>query len=273
MPDDRPDDSHGGVHESAAIGYSSAADTYEAGRPDYPAAVLDWLRDIAGVRAGRRVLEVGAGAGAFTARLTETDASVCALEPVKPMRLKLARRVPRAMVVAGTANALPFRDASIDALVCAQSFHWFATPAALRAFRQVLTADGVLALVWNVRDEREPWVERLSAITDTYEGDTPRFKSGEWRRAFDGSAFVEVDHREVSHAHTGPVERVVLARTLSVSFVAALPDAQRKALEERLRQFVDEEAALAGRERVSFPYRTVMYAFAPPARPRLARQP
>ena len=249
------------MHRSATSGYAAGADVYATGRPDYPPDVMAWLRDVVGAGAGRRVLEVGAGTGAFTSRLMGTGARVCALEPVRAMRSRLATRVPAAWIVGGTADALPVRDASVDAVVCAQSFHWFATREALRQFHRVLVPGGILALVWNVRDESVPWVRRLSALTDAYEGDTPRYKSGRWRRAFEGSGFVEVDRREIGHAHTGSADQVVIARTLSVSFVAALPQAERRALEERLRAFVDDEAALAGRTDVAFPYRTAMFAF------------
>lgn len=249
------------VHRSATHGYASGADAYEAGRPDYPPDVLDWLRDDVGATAGRTVLEVGAGAGAFTARLVESGARVCAVEPVAAMRTRLARKVPAAWLVGGAADALPCPRASADAVVCAQAFHWFATPGALRQFERVLRPDGVLALIWNVRDERVPWVARLSAITDAHEGDTPRYKTGRWREAFEGSGFVEIARREVAHAHTGSVEQVIVARTLSVSFVAALPEAERRRLEDRLRGFITNEPALAGRATVAFPYRTAMYAF------------
>jgi SAM-dependent methyltransferase len=261
MPDAHKDVIPGGVHAIAAAGYSSGADTYEAGRPGYPPVVLDWLRDMAGVDAGRSVLEVGAGTGAFTARLTATAARVCAVEPVEAMRLKLARRAPGALIVAGSAEALPLRDASMDAVVCAQSFHWFATGQALQEFERVLVPGGTLALVWNVRDASLPWVNRLLAMTDAYTGEAPRYANGEWRRAFEGSRFVEVDRRDASHVHTGPVERVVMARALSVSFVAALPAEERRALEERLRRFIAGEPALAGQGDVAFPYRTTMYAY------------
>ena len=261
MPDEQKNRTHGGVHATASAGYSSGADTYEAGRPDYPTAVLDWLRDIVGVGAGRQVLEVGAGAGAFTSRLTATGARICALEPVAAMRAKLARRAPEARVVAGTADRLPVRDRSMDAVACAQSFHWFATRQALDEFHRVLVPDAILALVWNVRDDTVPWVKRISTLADEYAGGAPRYAYGEWRQAFEGSRFVEVDRRDVGHVHTGPVDQVLVARTMSVSFVAALPDEERHALKERLHRFIDEEPALAGQAEVAFPYRTTMYAY------------
>ena len=255
------DRSAGHVHDSASVGYSSGAETYEAGRPDYPTEAATWLRDVVGVCPGRTVLEVGAGTGALTTRLADTGARLCVLEPVSAMRAKLVRRVPDASVVAATAAAIPIRDASIDIVVCAQSFHWFATRQALDECSRVLVPDGVLALLWNVRDETVPWVKRLSAITDAYEGDTPRFRTGEWRHVLPGSAFVEIDHRQVSHAHVGSVDQVIVARTLSVSFVAAMVDEQRRVVERRLRAFVDDEPALAGRSRVAFPYQTAMFAY------------
>lgn len=261
MPDEQKNRTHGGVNATASAGYSSGADIYEAGRPDYPAAVLDWLRDIVGIRAGRSVLEVGAGAGAFTSRLIATGARICAVEPVEAMRARLARRAPGAWVVAGTAGSLPVRDASMDAVVCAQSFHWFATRQALAEFHRVLVPGSVLALVWNVRDETVPWVNRLLALTDAYEADTPRYAKGEWQQAFAGSGFVELDRREAGHSHVGSVDQVVMARTLSVSFVAALPSEERHALRGRLLRFIEEEPALAGQTEVVFPYRTMMYAY------------
>ncbi|HTV01171.1 MAG TPA: class I SAM-dependent methyltransferase [Luteitalea sp.] len=260
MTDER-DASTTDVHHSAKSGYTAGAEVYAAGRPDYPVEVTTWLRDVVGVGDGRTVVEIGAGTGAFTARLASTGARICAVEPTAAMRARIAARAPRAWVVAGTASAAPIRNGSADAIVCAQAFHWFATPQALQEFARILTPGGRLALIWNVRDERVPWVRRLSAITDAYEGDTPRYTTGRWRDAFLGSDFEEVDDREVDHAHVGPVDQVVRARTMSVSFVAALPPDRRQALAARLARFVDDEDALRGHASVAFPYRTAMYVY------------
>ncbi|HEY7288524.1 MAG TPA: class I SAM-dependent methyltransferase [Vicinamibacterales bacterium] len=264
MTHDQAPGTNGRIHDSASAGYSRAAETYEMGRPGYSPAVIAWLRDIVGITTGRTVLEVGAGTGTFTSILKETGAEVYAVEPVSAMRALLKRRIPSAPTLAGTAADLPIRDASVDAVVCAQSFHWFATGQALREFSRVMTFGGMLVLVWNVRDETVPWVKRLSAITDEYEGDTPRFKTRRWQDAFAGSGFVEIDHREVGHVHIGLADHVVIARTLSVSFVAALGAEQRQKLTQRLHRFVDEEPALAGQTRVAFPYRTAMFAYRAP---------
>ncbi len=72
-------------------------------------------------------------------------------------------------LVAGVAEALPFRDGKFHAVVCAQAFHWFDFDKALPEIARVLKTRGRLSLVWNERDERIPWVRRLGAIIGTQE--------------------------------------------------------------------------------------------------------
>ena len=84
------------VHRTAAEGFSSGAETYVRGRPDYPPQALDWLRDTLGIGAGKRVVDLGAGTGKFTKVLLTTGAHVTAIDPVMPMLDRLRRDVPGA---------------------------------------------------------------------------------------------------------------------------------------------------------------------------------
>jgi ubiquinone/menaquinone biosynthesis C-methylase UbiE len=52
----------------------------------------------------------------------------------------------------GTAYNLPLPDSSADAIICAQAFHWFGTPDALKEFGRVLKPGGSLGLIWNFYD-------------------------------------------------------------------------------------------------------------------------
>ena len=70
------------VRPEARQGFGAAAQAYVRGRPDYPDAVLGWLRDTLGVGAGRTVIELGAGTGKFTRVLLRTGAGIIAVEPV-----------------------------------------------------------------------------------------------------------------------------------------------------------------------------------------------
>ncbi len=149
------------VHHAAAQGFGAAAEAYQRARPDYPAVLADWLHDELDLAPGRVVVDLGAGTGKFTPFLRATGARVVAVEPVEAMRAALVAAHPDVEALAGEAERLPLADASVDAIVCAQSFHWFARPAALAEMRRVLKPGGALGLVWNVRDARVAWVATL----------------------------------------------------------------------------------------------------------------
>ncbi|MGF3021361.1 class I SAM-dependent methyltransferase [Methylobacterium aquaticum] len=244
------------LHPAAATGFASGAETYARGRPDYPAALGAWLRDALRLGPGRRVADLGAGTGKFTRLLAATGAAVTAIEPVDAMRAQLAASLPDVTALAGSAEAMPLPEGHLDALVCAQAFHWFATRAALAEIRRVLTVGGRLGLVWNVRDDATPWVAELTAIMNAHEGDAPRYHTGAWRALFPAAGFGPLHEASFPHGHTGAPERVILDRTLSVSFIAALPEAERARVAEQVRALIARTPDLAGRAEVTFPYRT-----------------
>jgi SAM-dependent methyltransferase len=248
------------VHDQSQ-GYRTGAAHYVAGRPGYPPEAVAWLRDVVGVGPGRKVLEVGAGTGKFIPMLEQCGATIVAVEPIDEMRERLVRDHPDVEALHGTATAIPLPDASVDAVVCAQAFHWFATREALAEMRRVLVDGGILGLIWNVRDESVPWVAELSTITNRYESDAPRYRTGEWRRAFPAPGFAFVDERHARNSHIGPARDVVLDRTLSVSFIAGLPADRRSEVAREVEALIARTPELAHGGDVAFPYATGMYAY------------
>ncbi len=244
------------VHSAAATGFQAGAQTYARGRPDYPAALDAWLRDVVQLGPGRTVLDLGAGTGKFTGRLVGTGASVVAVEPVAAMRMRLAADYPMVRALDGNAEAIPLPDASLDAVVCAQAFHWFATAAALAEIRRVLKPGGALALVWNVRDMSVGWVRAIDDILTPHEGDAPRYYSGRWRDVFPAEGFGPLEEASFPHGHTGPAEQVVVDRQLSVSFIAALPPDEQRQVADAVRALIAATPELAGKAEVTFPYVT-----------------
>ena len=113
------------IHQAAAQGYEVSADSYERGRPEYPSEAVQHLVGALGIREGTAVLDLGAGTGKFTKLLACSGAHLLAVEPVKAMRDKLVEKVPSATVLDGTAEAIPLKSSSLDAVVVAQAFHWF----------------------------------------------------------------------------------------------------------------------------------------------------
>lgn len=238
----------------AQSGFEQNAADYERARPTYPPAAIDFLRTELDLSSGRRVADVGAGTGKLTRALVTTGATVLAVEPVAAMRTQLAQQMPEVAVYDATAEALPFDDASVDAVVCGQSFHWFATATTLHEFARVVPPGGPLALVWNVRDHRVAWVQEFTDLLHPFEGDRPDHNTGQWRKAFEGDVpFTPLGTTSFVHEQAMTPD-LLAARAASTSFVGALDPPARSAL-------LGEVRRLGARQGQSFamPYRTDVY--------------
>jgi ubiquinone/menaquinone biosynthesis C-methylase UbiE len=249
----------GRIHEQASIGFQRAADAYERGRPEYPAAAMEHLLRILKIGPGTRVVELGAGTGKFTKALQATGAAVVAVEPVEAMRRKLGELLPELTVVDGTAEAIPLADASVDAVVAAQAFHWFRAEEALAEMHRVLKAGGGLGLVWNARDESSEWGRELTRIIEAHEGSTPRYKSFAWRAAFDkGELFSPLEKAEFPHVQMLSPQAIE-DRVGSISFIAAMADAEREKVLAQVRELVQRQTGNRAESQIALPYRTDVY--------------
>ena len=139
-----------------ARSFGAVADLYDAVRPSYPPEAARWLL---GERPCR-VADLGAGTGIFTRVLVGLGHDVVAVEPDDEMRRKLGERAPAIQALAGSAEAIPLADASLDGVTAAQAHHWFDEPAAFAEIARVLRPGGVYGVLSNRRDESVEWVQR-----------------------------------------------------------------------------------------------------------------
>ncbi len=223
------------IHEEARRGFQAGAAAYERGRPGYPADAVEWLRAELGLRPGRTVADVGAGTGKLTRELVPSGAEVLAIEPVPGMRVVLARVVPEARVLDGTAEAMPVADRSVDAITVAQAFHWFDVPRALVEFHRVLRRGGRFAAIWNSRLRDDPLHEAINRIIEPYRGDTPSHHGSQWREsvAADGR-FAPAGELKLPFEQRFDADGLV-DRVGSISFVAALDEEEREQVLARIR--------------------------------------
>lgn len=148
--------------EEMSLSFGAAARAYESGRPDYPRDAVEWM--LAPVRQhdrALRVADVGAGTGKLTRTAVESGAEVVAIDPDPGMLAALRTHVHGVPTFVGSAERMPLPDASLDAVLFGQAWHWVDVDAASTEAARVLRSGGVLGLVWNIRDESVPWIAKL----------------------------------------------------------------------------------------------------------------
>ena len=230
-----------------ATSFALVAEAYERGRPGYPDEAVRWL-------AGEEpcdVVDLGAGTGKLTRALVGLGHRVTAVEPLPEMLELLPSNAPGAFAILGSAEVIPLPDASADVATCAQSFHWFDLEVALPEIARVLRPQGRLALVWNARDDREPWVAELSR---TIGAET--VERGDVEEPIEASGlFGPVE--QAAFAWAQRLDRSTLRDlVLSRSYCATKAPTEREAILSEVAELFDEHAT--GGE-IELPYVTECY--------------
>lgn len=146
-----------------ATSFGSQADVYDRARPEYPSEAVAWMLPAS----VRDVADVGAGTGKLTSGLVAEGRVITAIDPDPQMLARLSERLPGIPTLVGTGEDLPLADASMDAVVFGQAWHWVDPTGAEAEVARVLRPGGTLGLIWNIRDDAEPWVRELTETMHT----------------------------------------------------------------------------------------------------------
>lgn len=236
-----------------ANAFGPAAGDYERARPSYPAQAIAVLRRELGIGPGTRVCDLAAGTGKLTRLLAGTGADVVAVEPVPGMREQLRATSPDVEVLDGTAESIPLPDASVEAVTVAQAFHWFTFDVALAEIRRVLRPGGGLAIVFNNRDERTPWVARWNDAIQWHTRVIARYQDTDWTELLGTHGFASVGH-DVIEWNQPMTRELLAARVRSVSYIAEEPADVQQGFVDRVLALVD-----GFDEPFDLPYRTLLW--------------
>jgi SAM-dependent methyltransferase len=217
-----------------ARSFGSVAADYERGRPEWPEGVAD----VAGLPPSAEVVDLAAGTGKLTRLLARRFARVVAVEPDDALRAL----IPAGEAVAGSAEQIPLADESVDGVFCAEAFHWFDAPLAVREIARVLRPGGSLVLCFNATsgETEPPWPEEARELVRRRRapgrplGGRHLVEEGAWRKPFATAPFEPFSFETVEHEHVQDTEGEI-AHLLSISGLAVQPAAEREALREELR--------------------------------------
>jgi SAM-dependent methyltransferase len=168
------------------VSFVVPATAYDRFMGRWSGPLADQLLDLVGVRSGQRVVDVGCGPGALTARLVQRvgAAGAAAVDPSEPFVEAARARLPGVDVRRASAEDLPFEDDAFDAAVAQLVVQFMADPVAgLVEMGRVVRPGGVVAAcVWD-RGEGPlaPFYRALGEVRPGWvvEADRPGVREGD----------------------------------------------------------------------------------------------
>lgn len=148
--------------------FGSRAKDYAAFRPGYPPEAIDIAIAGLGDPTKLTIADVGAGTGISSRLFAARGANVIAIEPNERMRAQ-AEAHPNVRWVDGSGVQTHLGDASVDMIVAAQAFHWFATSEAMLEFARV--ARRRAAMLQYERDESDSFTKAYGDAVRAYATD------------------------------------------------------------------------------------------------------
>ena len=234
------------------MSFDVAAEAYDRFMGRYSVLLSPQLADLAGVKSGQRVLDVGCGPGALTAELVKRlgPAAVAAVDPSEPFVAAARARNPGVNVLRASAEHLPFPDAAFDAALAQLVVHFMSDPVVgLAEMARVTRRDGVvvacvwdhaggtgpLSLFWRAARELDPGVDDESLLAGAREGHLAElFAAAGLRQIEETRLSASVEHasfEEWWEPFTGGVGP-------AGTYVAGLDAARRAELRERCRSLL-----------------------------------
>lgn len=130
-------------------GFDKAAEDYQRSRPVCPPQLFDDLIDLAGLRAGDRVIEIGCGTGQATIPLAERGLAVTAVELGAELAAVARRRLasfPAVQVVTCSFEDWQPSGPPAEAVVAVNCLHWIDPQLRYAKPYQLLRAGGAMAV-------------------------------------------------------------------------------------------------------------------------------
>jgi hypothetical protein len=237
--------------------FSDRVENYAKFRPNYPDALIRFMQQR--LPAPAVIADIGSGTGILSAQLLGAGYTVFGVEPNEPMRLEAERRLgsrPAFHSVTGTAEATTLSRGSVDAITCAQSFHWFDRIRSRDEFVRILREPNLVMLIWNERIS-EDLMEQYDRILQE---SAPEYNRVGLRNISDADVadfFVPTPVERFYFPNAQRLDRDgFLGRVLSSSYVPNVGQPGHEEVMNKMDAFFDRHAQSGW---IDFPYQTRVY--------------
>jgi SAM-dependent methyltransferase len=217
------------------LSFGNVAETYHRVRPPYSQQLLDRAQEALELEPDARVLDLAAGTGRLTRELSRRFREVVAVEPDERMRAL------HGTALAGSAEAIPLEDGSVDAIFVGEAFHWFDPTAALPELARVLRPRGGLAIISTHWWETEPALpdQALGPLREPYERSSLQ-RRPPWHEheAFGKSPFEPLRYERANEEMTIAADDLLTLYS-TTSSLASLDPEERTALFAKVRPLLE----------------------------------
>lgn len=151
-------------------------------------------------------------------------------------------------------------DESVSVVICAQSFHWFASQESVAEVWRVLKPGGKYGMVWNHRDFSVPWVRAIQDIVDPFvkQKDMPADpRELQWKGSLDNSGKFTTVERDTNFRMylEGDIDKMVSA-IMCISAITQSSEEKRAMVESKIRDILTNHPDLKGTQVYKLPYIT-----------------